>query len=155
MMVTTLLFLHRGDQILLAMKKRGFGEGHWNGAGGKLDPGETIEQALVRECQEEICVTPVGYTQVAELNFDAYFKGERTALQCHVYICDEWKGDPAETEEMKPQWFKKSEIPYDDMWQDDILWLPLVLESKKVRGSFTFDAQDNMLSHKIDEVRSF
>ena len=50
----TVVFLIRENQVLLAMKKRGFGEGKWNGVGGKLDPGETVEQALVRECQEEI-----------------------------------------------------------------------------------------------------
>ncbi len=47
----TLLFLRKNNHILLAMKKRGFGADRWNGVGGKLEPGETIEQALVRECQ--------------------------------------------------------------------------------------------------------
>lgn len=151
----TLIFLHRDNEVLLAMKKRGFGEGRWNGAGGKLEPGETIEQALVRECQEEICVTPVGYTQVAELNFDAYFKGERTTMRCHVYFCEEWDGTPAETEEMRPQWFKKSEIPYDDMWQDDKFWLPQVLDGKKLSGKFTFDEQDNLLDYEVKETNGF
>ncbi|MEJ0073651.1 MAG: NUDIX domain-containing protein [Candidatus Saccharibacteria bacterium] len=63
---TTLLLLRRNDEVLLAMKKRGFGAGRWNGVGGKLDPGETVEQALVRECQEEIGVTPTEYHRVAE-----------------------------------------------------------------------------------------
>jgi len=48
----TLLFLIKEDQILLAMKKRGFGMGRFNGVGGKIEPGETIEQAMIRECQE-------------------------------------------------------------------------------------------------------
>jgi 8-oxo-dGTP pyrophosphatase MutT (NUDIX family) len=44
----TLLFLHKPDEqkILLAMKKRGFGEGKWNGVGGKREPGESIEGAV-------------------------------------------------------------------------------------------------------------
>ena len=50
----TLLFLLTDDQILLAMKKRGFGMGRWNGVGGKIEPGETIEEATARECREEI-----------------------------------------------------------------------------------------------------
>jgi 8-oxo-dGTP diphosphatase/2-hydroxy-dATP diphosphatase len=51
--VFTLALIFREDfsQVLLGMKKRGFGEGKWNGFGGKLDLGETIEQAaLVRGC---------------------------------------------------------------------------------------------------------
>ena len=44
-------------QLLLGRKKRGFGEGKWNGFGGKLEPGETVEEAAVRELQEESGVT--------------------------------------------------------------------------------------------------
>jgi mutator protein MutT len=151
----TLLFLHRGDEILLAMKKRGFGEGRWNGVGGKLEPDETIEEALVRECQEEIEVTPLAYKQMAQLTFNAYFKGEKTTLLVHAYLCDRWEGKPAETEEMKPQWFNKDSIPYDEMWQDDRFWLPQVLDGKKLKGTFTFDEQDNLLDHKVNEVNDF
>lgn len=57
----TLLFLIKDDHVLLAMKKRGFGAGNWNGVGGKIEAGESIEQALVRECQEEIGVTPISW----------------------------------------------------------------------------------------------
>ena len=44
----TLLFVRKDDEILLGMKKRGFGTGKWNGFGGKIEAGETIEQAAVR-----------------------------------------------------------------------------------------------------------
>eukprot|EP00056_Hartaetosiga_gracilis_P017259 m.6783 g.6783 ORF g.6783 m.6783 type:complete len:151 (-) comp5533_c0_seq1:454-906(-) len=39
-------------RILLGMKKRGFGKGKFNGFGGKLEKGETVEEAAVRELQE-------------------------------------------------------------------------------------------------------
>lgn len=151
----TLLFLRKDSEILLAMKKRGFGEGRWNGVGGKLEPGETIQQALVRECREEIQVTPKDFWQVAELTFDAFFKSKRTLLLVHVYMCEHWKGNPSETEEMRPEWFEAAKIPYDDMWQDDKYWLPQVLEDKKVRGKFTFDKQDNLLDYSVSEVAGF
>lgn len=44
----TLAFLRRESEILLGYKKRGFGKGKWNGFGGKVDPGETIEHAAIR-----------------------------------------------------------------------------------------------------------
>jgi 8-oxo-dGTP diphosphatase/2-hydroxy-dATP diphosphatase len=40
-------------RILLGMKKRGFGMGKWNGFGGKVEPAETVEDAALRELEEE------------------------------------------------------------------------------------------------------
>lgn len=44
----TLAFIRRGNQVLLGLKKRGFGEGKWNGFGGKLNPNETLADAAQR-----------------------------------------------------------------------------------------------------------
>lgn len=150
----TLLFLRRDDQILLAMKKRGFGANLWNGVGGKVDNGETIEEALVRECQEEIGVTPTSYRKVAEHDFLNDAASDPWQQLVHVYFCDVWQGEPTESEEMAPQWFNIADIPYNEMWQDDQMWLPLVLKDKQVRCSFGFDENDEILSATVAVVRS-
>lgn len=146
----TLLIARRGDEVLLAMKKRGFGKGKWNGVGGKLEPGETIEQALVREAREEVGILPMKYEKVAELDFiqDADTP-DPWHMYVYAYLCNEWEGEPAESEEMAPKWFKTDKIPYTDMWDDDQYWLPQVLAGEKVTGSFTFDADDRMMAHDI------
>ena len=54
----TLMFVIRDGQVLLIHKKRGLGKGKVNGPGGRIDPGETPEQCVVRECQEELLITP-------------------------------------------------------------------------------------------------
>ena len=46
-------------RLLLGLKKRGFGQGKWNGFGGKLDEGETPRQAAIREMKEESDVESV------------------------------------------------------------------------------------------------
>jgi mutator protein MutT len=148
--VCTLVFLRRGDEVLLAMKKRGFGAGHWNGVGGKIDPGETIEQALVRESQEEINVTPTNWHKVAEHDFHMDTDSDQPwHMFVHTYIADKWDGEPVESEEMKPQWYKLKDIPYDSMWQDDPFWLPKVLDGHKVVGEYTFDKNSDMLTHDV------
>lgn len=149
----TLLFLTRDDEILLAMKKRGHGEGKWNGVGGKLEAGETVEQALIRECQEEIGVTPIDYWRVAEHDFtqDAD-TAEPWNLRAYAYLCDDWEGEPTESEEMQPRWFKLDNIPYADMWEADRSWLPLVLGKKVVKGTYVFDSNNRLVEHSIEEV---
>jgi 8-oxo-dGTP diphosphatase len=134
MQVVTLVFLIRDSSVLLAMKKRGFGIGKWNGAGGKVEPGESLEQAAIRECEEEIYITPQNLSKVGVIDFylDDFHQ------QCHIFVCDKWNGEPKESEEMSPKWFKNSEIPYEVMWEDDPYWLPLALENKTFKAEFSF-----------------
>ena len=145
----SLLFLLRGDEILLAMKKRGFGANWWNGVGGKPDGEETMDQTTVRECQEEIGVTPLSFQQVALLDF--VFPDSKTDWnqRVHVFVCDKWQDEPTETEEMAPKWFKLSDIPYDQMWPDDRIWLPEVLAGHTVGATFVFDEQGEIVSHQL------
>lgn len=154
--VHTIALLRRGDEILLAMKKRGFGTGKWNGAGGKVEPGETVEQGMIRECQEELSVTPTAYEKVAYIDFilaaDTHHPWHQYA---HIYIVTEWTGEPVETEEMSPLWFHKTYIPYADMWDDDAHWLPLVLAGKRITGRFTFDSSEHTMTKEVQEVEAF
>src|ERR1035438_7000783 len=129
----SIVFLRRENSILLAMKKRGFGQGHWNGAGGKPEPGEDIITTARRECFEEIAVKPGKLDKVAIINFYSQAKpGDNQ--QAHVYFCWDWIGEPLETEEMRPQWFDLEAIPYKTMWADDKYWLPPVLAGKKIEA---------------------
>lgn len=155
MKALTLLFLLKEDKVLLAMKKRGFGAGRWNGVGGKLDAGETVEQALVRETQEEIAVTPLVYEKMAEITFNEFHNDQPSQMLVHIYTASSWEGEPTESEEMSPHWFNKNELPFDDMWPDDSFWLPQVLEGKKLRCEFTLDENDTIISSEIAEVTEF
>ena len=151
----TLLFVRKDDQILLAMKKRSFGEGKWNGVGGKLDPRETFEQSMLRETREEIDVIPMHYWKVAEHDFHEFHKGEASRMLVHVYFCDEWQREPVESEEMRPQWFSVKDIPYADMWPDDEYWLPQVLSGNKVIAEFHIDENDVITQHDVKVVEKF
>jgi mutator protein MutT len=147
----TLLFLQREGQILLAMKKRGFGVNKWNGVGGKLDEGETREQAAIRECQEEIGVTPINMQLAGEIDFTDL---PDVHHYCHVYTATEWDGEPAETEEMRPQWFDLDKIPYDAMWPDDELWLPTLLEGKPFKATIIINPDDTVQKCDVNTVES-
>lgn len=121
------------------MKKRGFGQGKWNGYGGKLQPGETLAAAMLREIQEEggVVAAATDLVKVAVLKF--FFVHDTAWNQeVHVFILRKWNGQPTETEEMRPQWFAFDRIPYNQMWVDDKHWLPNVLAGKKIEAEFYF-----------------
>lgn len=145
----------QGNKILLAMKKRGHGMGRWNGMGGKVEANETIKAAAIREAEEEVGITITALEKYAELIFDELHKGKREQIRMHIFVATKWRGEPAETEEMAPRWFSLADIPYSEMWADDIHWLPQVLAGKRLRGTFHLNAQDVILSHELGEVNHF
>lgn len=149
----TLLYLVREGEVLLALKKRGVGAGYYNGVGGKVEPGENAEQAALRECFEEILVHPKNYYKTAELVFDEIFQGKRDLFNIHAFVCKKWGGTPKETEEMRPKWFKISNLPLGKMWPADRLWLPDVLSGKKLFGKFVLDDNDQVASKNVKIVK--
>jgi len=156
---TTLLFLIKKSDneishICLAKKKRSFGVGRWNGTGGKLNDGESIEDAVARETKEEIGVIVKDFKKMAELSFT--FPHESSWNQtAHVYFCENWENEPEESEEMNPKWFSIENLPFEEMWPDDIFWLPKVIKGKLIKGSFIFGDNDVILEQKVESVESF
>ncbi len=146
----TLCIIYRKDQILLGMKKRGFGMGRWNGFGGKVQHDESIEQAALRELQEEAGIIPQHVQARGTLTF--HIENEPAVLEVHLFSASEFAGEPSETEEMRPQWFNTKKIPYAEMWPDDMYWLPMVLEGKNIKGTFFFKDTNTLVSHSIQEL---
>lgn len=141
-----LCFVRDRDSLLLIHKKTGLGAGKVNAPGGRIDPGETAEEAAVREVREEVHVEASGLRLAGELHFqflDGY------ALHGTVFFASEHSGSPRETPEADPFWCPVSEVPWDRMWEDDRHWLPLALEGVPFRAFFVFDG-DRMLSRRIE-----
>jgi len=141
----TLMFVIRDGHVLLIRKKRGLGAGKINGPGGRIHAGELPLAAAIREVQEEVCVTPHGITECGELSFqfvDGY------SIHVHVFRASGCHGEVQETPEAIPIWTPLDAIPYDEMWADDRIWVPLMLEGRPFNGRFVFDG-DAMLDHDL------
>lgn len=140
-----LTLIRQQGQLLLIVKKRGFGHGKISAPGGHIEPGETAEQAAVRETQEEVGLTPLSLRLAGQLDF-AFTTGY--TLRCHVFTADSYQGTLTETDEATPFWCLESDIPYGRMWSDDRLWVPLMLEGRLFEAQFIFDS-DLMLWHRL------
>ena len=146
----TLCLIHQHPKVLLGMKKRGFGAGRWNGFGGKVAEGETIENAAKREMKEETGIEIKNLEKVGIIDFE--FKVNPKSIQVHIFRVNSFSGEPTEGEEMKPQWFYIDEIPFKEMWSDDIYWMPLFFAGKKFNGKFIFGKDDIVLEKELAEV---
>ncbi len=149
----TLCIVRQNDRVLLGMKKRGFGQGRFNGFGGKVHEGETIETAARREITEEAGIEVINLEKLGIIKFE--FEGSPEILEVHIFCSDEFIGNPTESEEMEPQWFNVDEIPFEKMWPDDIHWFPLFLSKKKFVGKFLFGKEDSILNMTLREVTAF
>lgn len=157
----TLLFLVKRSEgkiveVCLAMKKKGFGQGRWNGVGGKVGDKheESIEQAAARETKEEIGVEVAGFYKVAELIF-YFINNPEWDQKVYVFFAEKWRGRPGESEEMDPKWHSVSELPFSGMWPDDGFWLPEVLNGNLVKGVFKFGENDVILEKEVKIIDKF
>lgn len=154
--IMALCCIYNDKQILLGMKKRGFGAGRWNGFGGKVHENETIKQAAIRELEEEAGVKAKKITKrgVLLFEFDSPAGGSESS-EVHFFSVDEFEGKPIETEEMNPQWFDRDKIPYESMWSDDPHWIPLLLAGKNFKGRFLFsnDSNNTIIEKSITEIQ--
>jgi 8-oxo-dGTP diphosphatase len=172
LMPGTVTFLLREQEVLLGLKKSGFGAGYYTGIGGKVEEEKdrtSKEQLLlsvakngaIREIDEEIGVK-VSLEQLQPMGVLRFYfphvHDERWNQEVYVFIANTWQGEPFPKEdasgviEIVPQWFKRAKVPYEHMWDDAHYWLPAILEGKSIGAEFVFDAKlkvtDSHISYK-------
>lgn len=147
--VATLCYVIDGGEVLLIEKKRGVGEGFYNGPGGKIeDHDDSPREAARREIVEETKVEPGDLKKVGELDF---VFGQKPFQRVHVFKTENYSGTPEETEEARPEWFDVHEMPYDRMWPDDRYWMPLMFEGLKLDAFFQFDSEGDEIKEWMIE----
>ncbi len=103
MRLVTLLFICDKNRVLLGKKKVRFGAGYWNGFGGGVEPGETVEESACREALEEACISvqPEHLEKIAHITFSFEEKPEFNH-DVHVFKTNVFEGEPLESDEMIP-----------------------------------------------------
>lgn len=144
-------FAVRGDEVLLMHRIKGLGQGLVSGIGGKVGDEEafaheTPDQALVREFQEEIGITPTRYRKVGRVRF-IWTTKPKWSMDVAIYLIDEWHGEPIETDVAKPIWHKINDLPTQNMWEDNLYWVPRILDGEYVDAVFLYGPDEKIIEH--------
>ena len=107
------LFIGRDRKVLLGLRAawKKIWPRHWDTIGGRVEPGESPDEALVREVLEEVGVTPTKFRLIATIRErQPNLYGD--ALH-HIYAVTQWRGgEPANVcdEHTELKWFSVSEM---------------------------------------------
>ena len=101
----------------------------WEFAGGKVEPGETKAQALVRECQEELAVT----LSVGEVFMDVVHAYPDTVVHLTVFNAVIVQGEPQKLEHHDIRWITIDEIPAYEFCPADVVILEQLIENSTQR----------------------
>lgn len=82
----------------------------WEFAGGKLEAGETPEQALKRELNEEVGIDVIGFQSF--MTIEHQFDDRRVTL--HFFLVEEWLGEPYGREGQPQRWVAQHELIADE-----------------------------------------
>ncbi len=102
------------DRVLLAQRPEGKAmAGLWEFPGGKIEPGETPEVALIRELREELSID-VSASCLAPFTFASHTYPDFHILLL-LYICRVWKGNPKTKEHQELKWVRPIKMKDFDM----------------------------------------
>ncbi len=135
MKLATLGIIIKGEQVLLGRKQGNpeIGDGTLNAPGGKVEPGESLLECLVREVEEEVGIV-LDPAKVREVAIIKFYAGKKLDFEVHVYLTSDFTGEPRETKSMVPAWYNFDDLPLDDMLESDREWFPALLEGHTFRA---------------------
>ena len=113
-LVAAVALLNEEGKVLLAKRPPGRPlAGLWEFPGGKVDPGEDPEMALIRELMEELGIE-IARADLVPLTFASHAYPEFHLLM-PLYLCKRWEGDIAAQENQELLWVKPDELRLYDM----------------------------------------
>jgi 8-oxo-dGTP diphosphatase len=143
-----------GTELLLGVKKRGFGAGRLVAPGGRLEAGESAAGATVREVREETGLeVALGDLRAAGRIAYRFPARPEWDLTIAVFTAGRFAGEPRPSDELDPAWHRVAELDYTAMWDDARYWLPAALAGERVDALITF-AADNTTVASVEAAAS-
>jgi 8-oxo-dGTP diphosphatase len=149
-------FLINQDKVLLGLRKKvsnNLGLNLISGIGGKVGDSaeianESTEEALAREFQEETGIKIVSPQNTGRVRFIWTHK-PKWNQDVTIFIIKEWKDNPIETEAIKSEWYPINNLPKQQMWEDNLYWVPKILNGESIDAVFLYGEDEKVIDHKF------
>ncbi|MCB0284324.1 MAG: 8-oxo-dGTP diphosphatase [Calditrichaeota bacterium] len=140
MKLATLCYVTRNDKTLMLLrnkKENDMHEGKWNGLGGKLDPGESPEECVIREVKEESGLMIKNPVLKGFITFPAF--DEIDDWYVFVYKTDQFSGKLIDSAEGHLQWIENVQLLDLNLWEGDKIFLPWLEQEKIFSAKFIYN----------------
>ena len=135
-----------GTEVLLGRKNTGLGVGRWVGPGGKVEAGESLREAAIRELHEEVGLLAGAddLQPIARLHYP-FPTRPHLSQRSHAFVLEVFEGEVQESVELSPEWWRVEDIPFELMWADAKMWLPRALQGSFTEATITIGDDDDVL----------
>jgi 8-oxo-dGTP diphosphatase len=148
MILATLCYIKQNDHTLMVYRNKkpnDMHEGKWNGLGGKFEPGESPEECVIREVQEESGLQ-IREPKLHGLLMFPKFKGDDWYV--FVFTANEFNGELIDSPEGKLEWIPDEKLTSLNLWESDLLFFPWMEDEKFFSAKFIYDG-NLMQTYKV------
>ncbi len=148
---TTLCYVEQDGRYLMlhrVKKQNDLNEGKWIGVGGKFEEGESPDDCLLREVQEETGLT---LTQYRLRGIVTFLSQKWESEYMFLYTATGFTGELTPCDEGNLEWVEIDKIESLPLWEGDKIFLRLLREDVPLFSlKLSYDAEDNLLSAVLD-----
>jgi 8-oxo-dGTP diphosphatase len=141
MKLATLCYVRSGCTTLMLhriKKAQDMHAGKWNGLGGKLEPGESPEECVVREVEEESGLRLIAPLLKGVISFPKFNGGED--WYTFIYIADRFSGTLIDSSEGVLEWVDNERLLELNLWEGDCIFIPWLAEPRYFSAKFEYHA---------------
>lgn len=149
MKLATLCYIRSNDQTLMihrVKKKDDIHLGKWNGLGGKLESGESPEECVRREVEEESGLLVKKMWLKGFLSFPGFANDED--WYAFVYVIPEFEGQLIDSVEGNLKWIDNSDLLQLNLWEGDRIFLPWLDQPGIFSGKFVY-RDGHLVEHSV------
>jgi 8-oxo-dGTP diphosphatase len=154
MILATLCYVKRDGHTLMVHRVKRPNDihaGKWNGLGGKFEAGETPEECVQREIQEEAGLK-IQNPRLQGLLMFPKFKGNDWYV--FVFTANEFSGELIDSPEGRLEWIKDEELTNLNLWESDHIFFPWIERGEFFSAKFEYEG-DKMRGYEVAFYPSF